>query len=183
MRVYDAPLSISKSIRYLREKVQPSRPLIISISEGINPYRNIDPELLSEMQEQFKQAHLSGYLTIIAAGNITEHPKDSYKLGLNLGIDCPWVIPVGAVDQKNKALKSARYDPGNRIKVLYAPARSSSVATAKLAGLVSLILEKAPSLNPDQVKRLLFETAAFHEEENNRNVYTINIDKAINSIR
>ena len=181
-RVYDAPLSISESIRYLVEKIQPLRPLIISLSEGINPYRSVDPTLLSEMQEQFRRAQSSGYLIVIAAGNISRHTKDSYKLGMNLGVDCPWVIPVGAVDQNNRALKSARFDPENKSRVLYAPAWSSSVATAKVAGLASLLLEKDPALNPEQIKRILFQTADFHKEKNNRDVYSVRIDKTVNRI-
>ena len=181
-QIYEAPLSITKGLEYLLDNAKLSKPLIVSISEGINPYRKIKEELISEMKKAFKRAYDYGIIVVMAAGNIENHSKDSYKLGMNLGLDCPWIIPVGAVNHKNRALRSARYDPTGRFKVLYAPACSSSVATAKMSGLVSLLLEKNPSLTPSQIRNILFDTADYHEEENNRKVYIINTARAINSI-
>ena len=97
-------------------------------------------------------------------------------------LDCPWVIPAGAVDPENNSRKT-RYDPTNRYKALYVPARSSSVAAAKVSGLIALLLEKNPSMTPYQIKKISLETADYHEEENGRKVYSINITKAMKSIK
>jgi hypothetical protein len=182
-RIYGAPLGITKSIEYLLDTARPLKPFIVSISEGVSPYRDVDKKSISELTQVLKKAHDHGIIVIIAAGNIKlNYARDSYKLGMNLGVGCPWVIPAAGVDHNLMALKSARYDPTNKYKVLYMTARSSSVATAKVSGLIALILEKDPGLTPAEVKKVVFETADHHEEEHNRHVYVLNIARALKRI-
>lgn len=182
-RFYDAPVGITKSIEYLLVGNKLSKPMIINISEGVSHFRrNLNKKSVIDLKQAFKKAYEHGIIIVISAGNMTNKAEDSYKLGLNPGLDCPWVIPAGAVDPENNSRKT-RYDPTNRYKVLYVPARSSSVAAAKVSGLIALLLEKNPSMTPYQIKKISLETADYHEEENGRKVYSINITKAMKSIK
>ena len=83
-RIYDSPLIIIKSLEYLLDNIKLSKPLIVSISEGFRPYRNIKEELIWKMKKAFKRAYDYGIIVVMGAGNIGNHPKDSYKLGMNL---------------------------------------------------------------------------------------------------
>ena len=181
-KIYDAPLGITRSIEYILDEAELPKPLIINISEGVSHFRrNLSKKSISDLKQAFEKAYDQGTIIVISAGNMTNKPEDSYRLGLNPGLNCPWVIPAGSVDPKNNARKT-RYDPTNRFRVLYVLSRSSSVAAAKVSGLIALLLEKNPSLTPQQIRNILFETADYHEEENKRRVYIINVDRAINRI-
>lgn len=182
-RLYDGPLALIAGVEYLTEKYASTRPLILSLSEGFPPYTSVSPDMVEKLQAAFQKAHESGILIAMAAGNIRlGNPQDSYRLGMNFGVACPWVIPAAGLDDQGRALKSARYDPDNRHKVLYVPAGSSSAATAKIAALGALLLEKRPELRPAEVRKLLFETATLREEANGRMVYRPDIRKALTQL-
>jgi subtilisin family serine protease len=120
-----------------------------------------DPSL----ERAFMAAHQKGVVLVAAAGN--DGPKSP---PLYPGAD-PNVIAVTATDAHDGLLREANRGPqlsvaAPGVEILapapeanYQTSTGTSIATAHVTGVVALMLERDPTLKPDEVRKILEETA------------------------
>jgi filamentous hemagglutinin family protein len=120
-----------------------------------------DPSL----ERAFKAARQKGVVLVAAAGNAGPKSAPLYPAA------DPSVIAVTAVDSQDRVFRGA--NQGTQVSVsapgvdILAPApdqayqmsTGTSIATAHVSGVVALMLERDPSLSPDEVRRILEATA------------------------
>jgi subtilisin family serine protease len=120
-----------------------------------------DPSL----ERAFKAAHDKGIVLIAAAGNAGPKSPPLYP-----GAD-PNVIAVTATDARDRVFRGANQGPQLSVAApgvdIIAPAPAggyqmstgTSIATAHVSGVVALMLERDPTLKPDDVRKILESTA------------------------
>ena len=120
-----------------------------------------DPSL----ERAFKAAHDKGIVLIAAAGNAGPKSPPLYP-----GAD-PNVIAVTATDAHDRVFRGANQGPQLSVAApgvdIIAPAPAggyqmstgTSIATAHVSGVVALMLERDPTLKPDDVRKILESTA------------------------
>jgi subtilisin family serine protease len=120
-----------------------------------------DPSL----ERAFKAAHDKGVVLVAAAGNAGPKSPPLYP-----GAD-PNVIAVTATDDRNRLFRGANQGlqvsvaaPGVDIlaaapEETYQMSTGTSIATAHVSGVVALMLERDPTLKPDDVREILESTA------------------------
>jgi subtilisin family serine protease len=120
-----------------------------------------DPSL----ERALKAAHDKGVVLIAAAGNAGPKSPPLYP-----GAD-PSVIAVTATDIQDRVFRGANQGPQLSVAApgveILAPApgetyemsTGTSIATAHVSGVVALMLERDPTLKPDEVRKILEETA------------------------
>jgi hypothetical protein len=120
-----------------------------------------DPSL----ERAFKVAHDKGLVLIAAAGNAGAKSPPLYP-----GAD-PNVIAVTATDARDRVFRGANQGPQLSVAApgvdIIAPAPAggyqmstgTSIATAHVSGVVALMLERDPTLKPDDVRKILESTA------------------------
>jgi len=120
-----------------------------------------DPSL----ERALKAAHEKGVVLIAAAGNAGPKSPPLYP-----GAD-PSVIGVTATDVHNGLFRGANQGlqvsvaaPGVEILApapneTYQMSTGTSIATAHVSGVVALMLERDPTLKPDEVRKILESTA------------------------
>jgi filamentous hemagglutinin family protein len=120
-----------------------------------------DPSL----ERAFKATREKGVVLVAAAGNAGPKSAPLYPAA------DPSVIAVTAVDSQDRVFRGATQ--GTQVSVsapgvdILAPApdeayqmtTGTSIATAHVSGVVALMLERDPSLTPDEVRRILEATA------------------------
>ena len=121
-----------------------------------------DPSL----ERAFKAAHDKGIVLIAAAGNAGPKSPPLYP-----GADSN-VIAVTATDARDRVFRGANQGPQLSVAApgvdIIAPAPAggyqmstgTSIATAHVSGVVSLMLERDPTLKPDDVRKILESTAS-----------------------
>jgi len=117
------------------------------------------------LQQAIKAMHDKGIVLIAAAGNAGPKSPPLYP-----GAD-PNVIAVSATDADDQTYKNANRGkyvaisaPGVDILVPapdggYQLTTGTSVAAAHISGVAALLLERNPSLKPDELKKILMSTA------------------------
>jgi subtilisin family serine protease len=120
-----------------------------------------DPSL----ERAFNAAHDKGIVLIAAAGNAGPKSPPLYP-----GAD-PNVIAVTATDARDRVFRGANQGPQLSVAApgvdIIAPAPAggyqmstgTSIATAHVSGVVALMLERDPTLKPDDVRKILESTA------------------------
>jgi hypothetical protein len=121
-----------------------------------------DPSL----ERVFKAARAKGVVLVAAAGNAGPKSPPLYPAA------DPSVIAVTAIDSQDRVFRGA--NQGAQLSVsapgvdILAPApdeayqmtTGTSIATAHVSGVVALMLERDPSLTPDEIRRILEATAS-----------------------
>ncbi len=117
------------------------------------------------LERALKAAHDKGIVLVAAAGNAGPKSPPLYP-----GAD-PSVIAVTATNDHNQLFRGANQGlqisvaaPGVDILAAapdetYAMSTGTSIATAHVSGVVALMLERDPTLKPDEVRRILEATA------------------------
>jgi subtilisin family serine protease len=119
-----------------------------------------DPSL----ERALKAAHEKGVVLIAAAGNAGPKSPPLYP-----GAD-PNVIAVTATDVRDQVFRGANQGPqvsvaAPGVEILaaapeetYQMSTGTSIATAHVSGVVALMLERDPTLKPDDVRKILEST-------------------------
>ena len=117
------------------------------------------------VQERVTIAHQRGIVVVAAAGNEGPKADPAYPAAL------PQVIAVTATDENDKLFHAANRGrhiavaaPGVDVWVLapngqYAMRSGTSFAAPEVSGVVALLLERKPDLDPESVRRVLMATA------------------------
>jgi subtilisin family serine protease len=120
-----------------------------------------DPSL----ERAFKAAHDKGVILIAAAGNAGPKSPPLYPAA------DPNVIAVTATDSRDRVFRGANQGPQLSVAApgvdIIAPAPAggyqlstgTSIATAQVSGVVALMLERDPTLKPNDVRKILESTA------------------------
>jgi subtilisin family serine protease len=120
-----------------------------------------DPSL----ERALKAAHDKGVVLIAAAGNAGPKSPPLYP-----GAD-PSVIAVTATDARDQQFRGANQGPqlsvaAPGVEILapspagsYRMSTGTSIATAHVSGVVALMLERDPTMKPDDVRKILEATA------------------------
>ena len=117
------------------------------------------------LERAFKAAHDKGIVLIAAAGNAGPKSPPLYPAA------DPNVIAVTATDVNNRLFSGANQGPQLSVSApgvdIIAPgpdggyqmSTGTSIATAHVSGVVALMLERDPTLKPDNVRKILEATA------------------------
>jgi TPR repeat protein len=117
------------------------------------------------LSQELAAAHKRGIILIAAAGNAGPTSPPAYPAAY------PEVIAVTASDPEDKMF--GRANTGDYVAIAapgvdilgpspqnsYQLSTGTSVAAAHVSGVVALLLERRPSLDPDEVRRILMTTA------------------------
>jgi serine protease AprX len=172
-----SPISrVIAGIQWVVENKKNLQIQIINLSLGAPAERGYRKDPLSRAVEE---AWRRGLVVCVAAGNQGPDERTITTPGIN-----PSVITVGSIDDQrtiprlddvmtdhsgrgptvDELLKPDLVAPGAKITSLkpggdYVAHTGTSMATPMVAGAAALILQKHPEFRPDQVKRLLLQTA------------------------
>lgn len=185
----NADVNLAETLKGFKEAISRGVKIINYSGGGTSPS---DDEL-----KLIKEAESKGILVVVAAGNDgSELGKKKYNY-YPAGYGLSNMIVVTSVDQDGKLLTTSNFGlevdvaaPGSMIESSipgeeYMKMSGTSQATAFVTGLATVLLSQDPSLSPQDLKKLIIETAtkSKHLRGRIRSNGTANAKKALARLR